>query len=170
MRRFGRSTGAWKHRQLSDQWTGEVRDGKLPGGRRFLATIEPMHGNQVAVYRPRTAIETDGPWHRQVIASDLIDGHALACGDLLGVGSDQIVVGWRAMNRPGSRVGIRLYVPDPADPGAWTSQVIDDNQMACEDLQLADFDGDGDLDVVAAGRATKNLKLYFNETPRPAPR
>ncbi|MEK7678021.1 MAG: VCBS repeat-containing protein [Verrucomicrobiota bacterium] len=34
---------------------------------------------------------------------------------------------------------------------------------ACEDLALADLNGDGRLDIIAAGRATKNLKVYFNE-------
>ena len=38
--------------------------------------------------------------------------------------------------------------------------------MACEDLTLADLDGDGKLDIVASGRATHNLKVYFNQTPR----
>ena len=32
--------------------------------------------------------------------------------------------------------------------------------------QLADLDGDGKLDIIASGRATKNVKIYFNETPR----
>jgi hypothetical protein len=36
--------------------------------------------------------------------------------------------------------------------------------MACEDLQLADLDADGQLDIVAAGRATHNLKIYFNQS------
>jgi hypothetical protein len=36
--------------------------------------------------------------------------------------------------------------------------------MACEDLQVADLDGDGRLDIVAAGRATHNHKIYFNES------
>jgi hypothetical protein len=38
--------------------------------------------------------------------------------------------------------------------------------MACEDLQLGDLDGDGRPDIAASGRATKNVKLYFNDTPR----
>ena len=42
--------------------------------------------------------------------------------------------------------------------------LIDDNTMACEDLTIADLNGDGKLDIVAAGRATKNLKIYFNES------
>jgi hypothetical protein len=35
--------------------------------------------------------------------------------------------------------------------------------MACEDLALADLDGDGRLDIVAAGRATRNVVVWFNE-------
>jgi len=38
--------------------------------------------------------------------------------------------------------------------------------MACEDLQVADLNGDGRPDIVAAGRATRNLKIYFNESRR----
>jgi len=40
---------------------------------------------------------------------------------------------------------------------------VDDNTMACEDLCLADLNGDGKLDIVASGRGTKNVKVYFNE-------
>jgi hypothetical protein len=42
--------------------------------------------------------------------------------------------------------------------------LVDDNTMACEDLKLADLNGDGRLDVIAAGRATKNVIIYWNET------
>ncbi len=149
---------------------GEVRAGRVAGRWSFTATIEPMHGNQLVVYEPRAAAAPAGPWQRRLIASDLVDGHALACADFLGTGNDQIVVGWRAMNRPGTRVGIRLYQRDPDSPDGWVGHLVDDNQMACEDLQVADLDADGDLDLVAAGRATKNLKVYFNEMPRPKPR
>jgi len=82
---------------------------------------------------------------------------------LLGIGSDQIVVGWRAMNRPGMKVGIKLFSPRDPEGKAWRQTLIDDNTMACEDLALADLNGDGKLDIVAAGRATKNVKVYFNE-------
>ncbi|MEN2281131.1 FG-GAP-like repeat-containing protein [Algoriphagus sp. SE2] len=34
--------------------------------------------------------------------------------------------------------------------------------MACESLTSADLDGDGKLDLIAAGRATNNLKIYWN--------
>lgn len=42
--------------------------------------------------------------------------------------------------------------------------LVDDDTMAREDLCLADLNGDGKLDIVAAGRATKNMKVYFNES------
>ena len=146
---------------------GEVRAGRVAGEVRFVAAIEPMHGNNLALYRPPAAGAPAANWRRVVLDSTLVDGHALACGDLLGLGHDQIVVGWRAMNAAGKKVGIRLYTAEASDLERWTGHLIDDNQMACEDLLLADFDGDGDLDIVAAGRATKNLKIYLNERRRP---
>ena len=34
-------------------------------------------------------------------------------------------------------------------------------------LRAVDLDGDGRLDIIAAGRATKNVKIYFNRTGAP---
>lgn len=136
---------------------GEVR--RLSAADGTVAAISPMHGNQLVVFRP-----ADGGISREVVDDSLIDGHALACGDLLGTGSSQVVAGWRAMGRPRSvKVGIALYV---ASEGRWRKHLVDDDMMACEDLCLADLDGDGRLDIVAAGRATKNVRIYFNETQR----
>ena len=44
----------------------------------------------------------------------------------------------------------------------WNETLVDDNTMACEDLCLADLNGDGKLDIIAAGRATKNVKRPKN--------
>ncbi len=145
---------------------GEVRVGKGQAQSPMMATIEPMHGNQVVVYQPDPA-RPNGLWRRTVLDSTLVDGHGIVCADVLGLGRDQVIAGWRAMMGPGKPVGLRLYVPlDPAST-RWETHLIDDNQMACEDLQVADLDGDGDLDLVASGRSTKNLKIYYNEVPRP---
>ena len=145
---------------------GEVRAGTLGDGKPFIATVEPMHGHTLALYSPSDNPSAGAPWQRRVLDESIIDGHALACGDLLGLGRDQIVVGWRAMNRPApTRVGIKMFVPLDPEGREWRMHLIDDNTMACEDLQLADLNGDGKLDVAAAGRATHNLKIYFNETP-----
>jgi hypothetical protein len=148
---------------------GEVRRGVLPGGARFIATIEPMHGNELVVYQGPSGQSSSGAdWtpHRQVLDDQLVQGHGLATGDLLGVGSDQIVVGWRG-GTPGAKVGIKVFAPVGDRGGAWALRgVVDDNQMACEDLKIADLDGDGRPEIIAAGRATKNVIIYWNETPR----
>jgi hypothetical protein len=164
-----RSGGTPRFTQLTGTESGgagEVRLGKLAGGRRFLATVEPMHGTNLVAYTPSNRPGETTLWDRQVVDSTLVDGHALACGDLAGIGRDQVVVGWRAMGKTGARVGIKLFTPEISGR-QWSPTLVDDNQMACEDLCLADLNGDGRLDIVAAGRATKNVKVYFNEAPRP---
>ncbi|MDP3072757.1 MAG: FG-GAP and VCBS repeat-containing protein [Opitutaceae bacterium] len=149
--------------------SGEVRRGALPGGGRYLATIEPMHGHELAVYRAPASQASSGhdlTTSRTLLDGKLIQGHGLATGDLLGVGSDQIVVGWRGA-KAGDRVGLKLYAATDAAGETWTMHaLIDDNQMACEDLKIADLDGDGRPDIIAAGRATKNVIIYWNETPK----
>jgi hypothetical protein len=167
--------GTWKRMQIAGNapgesghpGAGEVRDGKLPGGGQLIATVEPWHGNSAVVYTAPSVNAASGLWSRHVIDETIVDGHAVACGDLLGAGSDQLVVGWRAMNRPrGTKVGIKLYTPLDPQGREWRTTLVDDDTMACEDLCLADLNGDGRPDIVAAGRASKNLKVYFNETGR----
>ncbi|MEQ1851071.1 MAG: VCBS repeat-containing protein, partial [Chthoniobacteraceae bacterium] len=144
---------------------GEVRFGLLAQGEKlvpFGAAIEPMHGNALAIYREGSDNPKDTTPPRMVLDATLADGHALACGDVLGLGRDQIVVGWRAMQTKAAKVGIKMFVPDEKGE-QWTQHLIDDNTMACEDLVLADLDADGKLDIVASGRATKNVKIYWNK-------
>ena len=144
---------------------GEVRLGKLSGGKRFFATVEPMHGTNLVVYIEPAKGSGQKLWTRNLLDSSLVDGHALACGKLGFSESDQIVVGWRAMGK-GARVGIKLFTAQDSEGTKWTSTLVDDNTMACEDLCLADLDADGLLDIIAAGRATKNVKVYFNVPAR----
>ena len=144
---------------------GEVSRGRFLPPANFTATVEPMHGNELAVYTypNNDAVGTA----RHLLTDKLIEGHALACGDLLGVKSDQIVVGWRGNPaKPDNTFGIHLWTPLDATGEHWRESAVDDGGMACEDLQLADLDGDGRPDIAASGRATKNVKIYFNDTPR----
>ena len=143
---------------------GEVRAGRLTDGSRFLATVEPMHGTNLVLYTPDPA-DSQALWKRQLLDSSLQEGHALACGDLLGNGGEQIVVGWRGKNKEG-KVGIKLFSPTHGNATEWSQTVLDDNTMACEDLCLADLNNDGKLDIIASGRATKNLKIYLNQGPQ----
>jgi hypothetical protein len=160
---FDKGPENWERAQISDAPVGEIRVGKLSGGQRFIVTIEPMHGNTVAIYTAPNTNDKDkiGLWNRRVIADDLREGHALGCGDFLGLGYDQIVVGWRGKNAEG-KTGIRLYTPLDNKGEQWRQMTVDDN-IACEDLTIADLNGDKKLDIVASGRATKNLMVYFGE-------
>lgn len=138
------------------QGAGEISIGKLPGGSSFTATIEPMHGNNLVIYSKNHS-------GRKLLDSTLKEGHALQSADVLGLGYDQIIAGWRNPNSDG-KVGIKLYTKTESSNDEWTAQWIDENGMACEDLQVMDLNGDGKLDIVASGRSTHNLKVYWNRS------
>jgi hypothetical protein len=156
-----RQADGWKATQLTEPFAGEVRDGRLPGGRRFITTIQPMHGSVSAVY-----VQPDGPERKwklaKVLDESLKDGHAIACSDFLGMGCDQIIVGWRAMNEKGVP-GIRLFTPLDATGSKWHVEQLSAGEIAVEDIKAADLNGDGKTDFVAAARQTKNLVIFFNE-------
>jgi hypothetical protein len=135
---------------------GEVRTGQVGGRVDLMAGIEPMHGNELNVYRQK------GSTIHTTLTSDLNQGHALATADLIGTGYPQVVVGWREPNSE-KKVGIKIYSQE--SPGTWKDFWIDDNGIACEDLQLADLDGDGKKDIIAAGRSSHNVKIYWNKNP-----
>ncbi len=160
---FKRGQEKWQWEHLSSAESGEVRQGKLPGGQRYFATVEPFHGTNIAIYTPPQAYTAKILWDRNVIDPTLKGAHALGCGDFTKSGHDQLVAGWRDKNADG-KVGLKLYSPRGPDGKQWDQTLVDDDGMACEDLAVADLNGDGWLDIVAAGRATKNLKVYFNET------
>jgi hypothetical protein len=48
----------------------------------------------------------------------------------------------------------------------WDRHLIDPGGVAVEDLAAADLNEDGAIDIVAAGRATKNVKIYWNESKK----
>jgi hypothetical protein len=168
--RYDAEKGGWKTAELigadggreGTNGVGEVRLGAARGVPNFIATIEPMHGNALVVYTSEGGSGADPrPGNRNVLTDQLVEGHALACADVLGIDADQVVVGWRGNPQNPRSIGVKLFA---YDGGAWRENVIDPAGMACEDLVVADLNGDGKLDVVASGRSTHNLKIYLNET------
>ncbi len=143
---------------LSTRGVGEVRIGYLSKKDMVIATVEPMHGNQLAVYRFNDAGKS---LSRTVLTDKLNQGHALACADILGTGSDQIIVGWRGA-KPGDSVGLAVWTALDDKGEQWRETVID-TSTACEDLAVADLDGDGKSDIIAAGRASHNLRIHWND-------
>jgi hypothetical protein len=145
------SSGNW---MVADKGVGEIRMGSLGSNQLFTATIEPMHGTSLVVY------SKEG---RTVLTDRMKEGHALVCADFFGQGRDQIVMGWRNPNVTGE-TGVRIFVGSDKEGKQWKEYTLDEKiKMACEDVTSADLDGDGDLDVIASGRATHNVVVYWNQ-------
>jgi hypothetical protein len=128
----------------------EVHSGRLQDGRRFLATIEPWHGTDVAVYLSESLKPlTFGP--RSVIDTSLKEGHALWVADVDGDGDDEVFAGFRG---PGASVLAYDF-----DGHAWTRTVLDP-ATAAQDLRGGDLDGDGIPDFVAIGGKSHNVVWF----------
>jgi hypothetical protein len=147
-------TVSWIRTLIGEGAPGEIKLGRV-SGRRMIATIEPWHGKSVVVYA-----EQPGTWARTVIESELTGGHALGWADFDGDGNDDLAVGWRDQ-----KPGVAIYAVDRE--GALRSKtMVDEGGMAAEDLVVADLNGDKQPDIIASGRATRNVKIYWNETRR----
>ncbi|HEY2158261.1 MAG TPA: hypothetical protein VGH33_21710, partial [Isosphaeraceae bacterium] len=166
--RYMRKIGAGNQESKPNKGASEVKVGRLRDGSKYVATIEPWHGFQVVVYRPGAP---DAGWSRTVIDEPLTWGHAVWCADLDGDGDDELVIGQRDPSKDATRTpkgpGLFVYDPRLTGPGpAFDRHVIDDGGVAVEDALAADLDGDGRVDLIAGGRATHNLKVYWNRPAR----
>jgi hypothetical protein len=129
--------------------SSDIAVGTLDGV-RFLAAIEPWHGNQVVFYRLR-----DGKWQRRVIDDSFVDGHALLTADLNGDSKDEIVASYR---NQGS-----VYIYSAQEGGdRWTRYALDEG-MSAASCAAADLNGDGRPDLVCI-EATR-LRWYENKGP-----
>jgi len=146
--------GKWTRAKIGEGSPGEIKMGRLSLKQRALATIEPWHGNSVVIYRENAK----GLWTREPIDDQLTGGHALGWADFDGDGVDDVVAGWRDKS-----YGLAVYT---LLNGKWTKQPIETGAMAAEDLVVGDLNGDGKPDIVAVGRASSNVKIYWNETNR----
>ncbi|MGP8248160.1 MAG: FG-GAP-like repeat-containing protein [Bryobacteraceae bacterium] len=155
--KFG-TNGEWSRTAIAqgspEPWpksgSSDVAVGRL-GTERFLAAIEPWHGNQVAIYRLRGAV-----WQRQVIDDSLVDGHTIQTADLDGDGNDEVIAGYR-----GKDYNVYLYHYDPSSQ-TWLRRVLDRGGMGAAACAIADLNGDGRPDIACIGFATANLKWYEN--------
>jgi hypothetical protein len=138
---------AWPKGGASDVALG------LLGRQRYLAAIEPWHGNQVAIY----TAQRGGEWVRHVIDDTLVDGHTILTVDLNGDGRMEVVAGYRGK---GHRV--LLYTAEDAAGKNWKRTLIDDGGIAAAACAAADLNKDRKPDLACIGAATTNLKWYEN--------
>lgn len=139
---------AWPKSGSSDVVVGKV------GGAQFIASIEPWHGNQVAIYQKDGAA-----WgKRQVIDDQITDGHALVAADFAGTGNDAVVAG----ERQGKR-SVYIYWPPAKLGDAWTRQVLD-SAMAGAGCFAADINGDRrpDIACIQGSQTNPSVKWYEN--------
>jgi hypothetical protein len=131
--------------------SSDVSVGKL-GKKRFLAAIEPWHGNQVVVYRGNGKA-----WQRVVIDSSLVDGHTIQTADLNGDGNDEVIAGYRGQGH-----SVYIYYAEDAAGTRWSKHVLDQGGMGAAACAVADLNGDGRPDIACIGTAGANLKWYEN--------
>lgn len=146
--------GTWSRSEIakgsSQAWpksgTSDVAVGQL-GNERFLAAIEPWHGNEIVVYR-----RAGESWKREVIDDSLSDAHTIETVDLDGNGRDEIVAGFR-----GKPYGVYLY---RFDGTKWNRDILDQGGVSAAGCAVADLDGDGKPEIACIGQATHNLVLW----------
>jgi hypothetical protein len=165
--------GKWSRRQIGTgnqdtphgkRGASEIKEGRLKGG-PVIATIEPWHGDQVVVYTPPAPGAKF--WQPHVIDDQLRWGHAVSFADLDGDGNDELIIGVRDDPAKGDKVtdrrGVRIYKALDAKGTRWARHIVEDGGVAVEDLAVADLNGDGRIDIVAVGRQTHNVRIYWNE-------
>ena len=162
--------GSWK-RVL----TGEGQPGEIVVGRvnryRVAATMEAFHGDTLTIYEEPTPkltpqgapppakwhTELGSIWPKALRDTNVYGGHALGWADFDGDGSDELAFGFR-----GKDTGLAILKRNPA--GKWERIVrVDEAGMSPEDLVIGDLDGDGKPELIACGRATQNVRIYWNE-------
>jgi len=139
-----------------ERGSSEIALGHLNSSKqRFLATIEPWHGNNVVVYIP--GAKMNEKWERHVIDESFNQGHALVCADIDGDGDDEIIAGYR-----GKGTSLYIYRCMDLKGTSWMRIPLDEGDMATSGICTGDINGDGLLDIVAVGTATANIKWYEN--------
>lgn len=164
------TSGTWTSRQVGageqsqrerTGWTGSssVAVGTLPSqGIRYAATLEPFHGNTVAVY-----VEPDGsgPWSRTVLdvygdPNEVGEGpgHHVVAADFDGDGEDEFLV---ALRGPMPWQGVFYYKAVDAKFGLWTKRRVSSDSAAR--IAVADFNGDGRPDFATISYYTPGYFL-----------
>ncbi len=152
-------SGNWTRTQISagdpaaapKSGSSDVAVGRL-GRARFLAAIEPWHGDQVTIYR-----EAKGVWTRKMIDRSLVDGHTIVAADLDGDGRDEVIAGYRGAGR-----SVHIYSSKDKRGETWEKTVLDSGGIAAAACVALDLNGDRRVDIACIGSATTNLKWYEN--------
>jgi hypothetical protein len=137
----------------------------MQDGRRFFASVEPWHGNEVVVYTGQGT-----KWDRRVIFDKIGSGHEVAVVDLNGDGRDDVIANDNSrgptQTNPNAVIGgvHVFYAPDNAATGEWKYQRVED-KLAMNSCVGVDVNGDRRPDLVCGG-AGGAVRWYENKGRR----
>jgi hypothetical protein len=132
-------------------------------GKRFLASVEPWHGNEVVIYTDAG----NNKFTRRVIFDKVASGHEVAVVDLNGDGRDDVIANDNArgptQNNPNAAAGgvHVFFAPDDAAKGEWQYLRIED-KAGMNSCVGADLNNDKRNDLVCGG-AGGVVRWYENK-------
>jgi hypothetical protein len=131
-------------------------------GVRFLASVEPWHGNEVVVYTDKA-----GTWERRVLFDKVGSGHEVAVADLNGDGRDDVIANDNSRVTPtnaSATPGVHVfYAPDDAATGEWRYARIED-KAGMNSCVSAQMNADQRIDLVCTGSGGV-IRWYENKGP-----
>lgn len=134
----------------------------MQDGKRFFASVEPWHGNEVVVYTGSGA-----NWTRRVIFDKVASGHEIAVIDLNGDGRDDLIANDNArgatQNNPNAPTGgvHVFFAPDDAAKGEWAYLRLED-KLGMNSCVGVDINQDKRNDLVCGG-AGGVVRWYENK-------
>jgi hypothetical protein len=135
--------------ESSETWAADI-DGD---GVNEILSIEPWHGNELIYYKCEGDIRR-GPWKRHIVDATLNRGHSIQARDIDGDGKVELISGYN-----GEGTQLNIYKSTGSDEGRWEKQTVDDG-LGMGQMEILDIDGDGNLEIVATGMSTGNVRIY----------